>query len=275
MRRVGVAAAIVMLLANLTRPAFGDATPTGSPIVVEPERVGIGISYAGASIRVRFEKPAGYEVAVRLMGHPERLELKRLGKRAGLLWMSVGDVSFENVPMVYQVLSTLPLASLGSPALLAQWNLGYDSLIPDSAPGASFRAELVAMKEHSGLFAIRAGEQAGLTATVHSQQAAASGANAALQSAGVASPAQFEGVFDLPARAPAGEYSVDLIGFKDQQAALLGRATLQLEYVGATRALRDLALDHGLAYGIVACVIAIAVGLLTGLLFRPGAEEGH
>jgi hypothetical protein len=275
MRSVGFTAAIVLLLASLGRPAIGDPAAAGNPIVVEPERVGIGLTYAGTSIRVRVEKPAGYQVAVRFMGHPERLELKRLGKKAGLLWMSVGNVSFENMPMFYQVLSTAPLAALGSPTLLAQWNLGYESLVPADAPGAAFRAELVAMKEHSGLFAIREGELAVLPAPDQSQQTRAGEGNEASGAASGARPELLEGVFDLPARAPAGEYSVVSIGFKDQQAVLLGRATVQLEYVGAVRALRDLAFDHGLAYGIVASVFAIVVGLLTGLLFRPGAEEGH
>jgi hypothetical protein len=272
MRRVGLAAAIMTLLASVSCPVIGDSTGAESAVVVEPERVGIGLFYTGATIRVRIEKPAGYQVAVRFMGHPERLELKRLGKKAGLLWMSVGDVTFENMPMVYQVLSSVPLADLGSPRGLAQSNLGYDALMPADAPGAAFRAELVAMKEHSGLFAIREGELAGLGTEGQPKRPAVAGVTEAPEVTGTE---LLQGAFHLPARAPAGEYSVDLIGFKDQQAVPLGRATVQLEYAGVVRALRDLALDHGLAYGIVACLIAIGVGLLTGLLFRPGAEEGH
>jgi hypothetical protein len=275
MRRVGLAAAIMTLLASVSRPVIGDSAGAESAIVVEPERVEIGLFYTGATIRVRIEKPAGYQVAVRFMGHPERLDLKRLGKKAGLLWMSVGDVTFENMPVVYQVLSSVPLADLGSPRVLAQSNLGYDALMPADAPGAAFRAELVAMKEHSGLFAIREGELAAPGTEDRPKRPPVGAVTEAPEVTGAERPELIQGVFHLPARAPAGEYSVDLIGFKDQQAVLLGHATVQLEYAGVVRALRDLALDHGLAYGIVACVIAIAVGLLTGLLFRPGAEEGH
>jgi Na+/H+-dicarboxylate symporter len=34
-------------------------------------------------------------------------------------------------------------------------------------------------------------------------------------------------------------------------------------------------MNHGLAYGIVASVLAIIAGLLTGFLFRPKADEAH
>jgi hypothetical protein len=83
------------------------------------------------------------------------------------------------------------------------------------------------------------------------------------------------GTIRLPACAPAGDYSVDLIAFKDQHAAILGSTTLHLEHAGVVRAFRNLAIDHGLIYGIAACSIAIVVGLLTGLVFRPKSDEGH
>lgn len=252
MGRTVLAASVLILLASLPWPS--EATATG--IVVEPQRVGIDLLYDGTTVEVRAEVPAGYEAAVRLLARPERLELKRLGKRAGVLWMRVGNVTFEHVPAVYQVLTSAPLADIGSPTVLAEWRLGYESLLPDQVPGSGLRAELVALKEHEGLFALREG---------------------ALGRGGAGAPPQgpLRGTFRLPASAPAGDYGVDLIGFKDRRAVHLGSATLHLEHVGAVGALRRLASYHGLAYGITACLIAIIVGLVTGLLFRPKSDESH
>jgi Putative transmembrane protein (Alph_Pro_TM) len=259
------------------RPAVGQPASPSGVIIVAPERVEINLFYSGANIEVGAQVPAGYEVAIRLMTHPERLELKRLGKRAGVLWMSAGDVTFENLPVVYQVLSSAPLADMGPQTERAQWMLGYDSLVPDSAPGASWRGELVGLKEHDGLFAVREGALQQGEAQVAAKVPLLAGA------AGAGDPPAslphafrvLRGTFRLPARAPAGDYTLDLIGFKDQRAAHLGSATLHVEQAGAVRTVRELALDHGLTYGIAASLFAIVAGLLTGRLFRSKADEGH
>lgn len=264
MRPVRLAAIAIAILSVLPRPAAGQPASATGDLMVVPERVEIDLSYNGANIEVGAEVPAGYEAAVRLMTRPERLELKKLGKKAGLLWMGAGTVTFENIPVVYQVLSTAPLAGLGPQALRAQWMLGYESLIPDHAPGADLRGELVGLKEHGGFFALREGALA------------RTGQNAPVSAAAGAEPPQrLRGTFRLPASAPAGDYSVDLIGFKNQHAVHLASATLQIEHAGAVRIMRHLAIDHGTTYGGAASLIAIVVGLLTGVLFRSRSNEGH
>ena len=263
MRHASVAAIAFAIFAVLPRPAASQTAGVTGDLMVVPERVEIDLSYNGANIEVGAEVPAGYEAAVRLMSRPERLELKKLGKKAGLLWMGAGTVIFENIPVVYQVLSTAPLADLEPPALRAQWMLGYESLIPDHAPGADLRGELVGLKEHGGLFALREGALM------------RRGESASLVAPGAEAPQRLRGTFRLPASAPAGDYSVDLIGFKDQRAVHLASATLHIEHAGAVKIMRHLALDHGTAYGGAACLIAIIVGLLTGVLFRSRSNEGH
>ena len=246
--------------------------------MVVPERVEISLFYNGANVEVGAEVPPGYEAAVRLMAHPERLELKNLGKKAGVLWMGAGTATFENVPVVYQVLTSAPLADLGPQVLRAQWRLGYDSLIPDQAPGAALRGDLVGLKEHDGLFALREGALARTAQSVLSASPLVAGATEAGDPPPAAptlqSPQVLRGTFRLPASAPAGDYSVDLIGFKEQRAVHLASATLHIEHAGAVRILRRLAIDHGLTYGGAACLFAIVVGLLTGRLFRS-ANEAH
>lgn len=101
------------------------------------------------------------------------------------------------------------------------------------------------------------------------------GKSASLVAPGADAPQRLRGTFRLPASAPAGDYSVDLIGFKDQRAVHLASATLHIEHAGAVRIVRRLAIDHGLTYGGAASLIAIVVGLLTGVLFRSRSNEGH
>jgi hypothetical protein len=273
MRPVRLAAIAFAIFAILPRPAATQPARAAGDLMVVPERVEIDLSYDGANIEVGAQVPAGYEAAIRLMTQPERLELKKLGKKAGLLWMGAGTVTFENIPVVYQVLSSAPLADLGPQALRAQWMLGYESLIPDQVPGADLRGELVGLKQHDGLFAVREGA---LARRQNPPPAFPLDAGAAQNSAPMAEPTQrLRGTFHLPASAPPGDYSVDLIAFKDQRAVHLASATLHVEHAGAVKIMRHLAIDHGLTYGGAASLIAIVVGLLTGILFRSRSNEGH
>jgi hypothetical protein len=250
----------------LPRPALGQ--PTTGLLALEPERVEIDLTFSGASIQVRAVLPTGYEGAVRLIGRPERQDLKKLGKRGGLLWMSVGDLTLEHVPQVYEVLSSSPLANLASPAVLEQWMLGYRYLLPEKTLDPALRSEFVRLKEHEGLFRVREG---GLRPEEPAPEAArTSGSGAASGSLKM-----LRGTLALPASVPVGDYAVDLIGFEHGRATRLASATLHLEYVGTVTQLRRLAFDHGLAYGIVASLLAILVGLLTGFLFQRKSDEAH
>jgi hypothetical protein len=262
MARAGLLAAIIALLVSAPQEATA-GSPTGR-LVVDPQTVEIDLTFTGATVTVVGEVPVGYEAALRLAGHAERQELKKLGKRAHILWMSVGNVTIESVPVVYQVLTSAPLRDIGSPSVLARWTLGYEFLIPEQGLGADLRKEFVRLKEHEGLFAFHEG--------------ALSWADSATDGSSAPDPTTprlVRGTFRLPARVRPGDYVVDLIGFRDRQATNLGSAVLHLERVGAVKQLRRFAIEHGLAYGIAASLIAIVAGLLTGLLFRPKSDEAH
>jgi len=251
MGRLGLLAAVAAYLGGASQHAMAQ-TPKGE-LVVDPQTVPIGLTFTGATISVRAKVPPGYEAALRLMGKPQRQELKKLGKKAYVLWMGVGDITIDAVPVVYQVLTSAPLHELGSQAALAQWSLGYDNLIPEKALSPDWRAELVKLKEHDGLFAMHEG---------------------ALTTAD-GPPRRLQGTLQLPARVPAGDYTVDLIGFRGKEATHLASTTLRFAHVGAAKQLKRFAHEHGLAYGIAASLIAIIAGLLTGLLLRPKADESH
>jgi hypothetical protein len=274
--RAVVWAVILLVLSAVEVGASGDLPPAArGTLEVRPETVRMNLLYRGAKIDVRAGVPEGYSgAAVRLMGHTERLELKKKAKRAGVLWMSVGDVAFNDVPTVYQLMTSAPLADLAGPEVLAKWKLGYDALLLSSGGEPAIRRELVKLKAASGLFLVEAGtlrEQKGGNQRVFGSVAAAEGGQA-----GPSASLRFlHGSFQLPPRAPVGDYVVDLIGFKDRRAFPLASVKLRVEYTGAVRALRELAMHHGLLYGVGAIVIAIAVGLLTGLVFDRKTDEGH
>ncbi len=275
MRRIALIAAILAFFASMPQAAIAEST-RGS-VVLDPQTVAIGLTFTGVTVMVRAEVPAGYEAVLRLMGGPERHELKKLGKKAGLLWMGAGNLTLEGVPAVYQVLTSAPLAEIGSPAALAQWTLGYAFLIPKRALTAELRTDFVRLREHDGFFAMheRALYWEEPAAAPHSSRLAAAEAADDQSPSPINTPRLLHGTLELPPCIPAGNYAVDLIGFRNHQATHLARTVLHLEYAGAVKQLRSFAIDHGLAYGITAALIAIGVGLLTGLLFRTKSDEAH
>jgi len=272
MRRVAM---LLMLVAGLPWCAAGQPAAAAGSLAIRPERIEINLFYTGATVQVRAEVPAGYQAAVRLMTRPQRLVMKKLGRKVGVLWMGVGDVAFDRVPAVYQVLTSAPLTELAPRAVLAEWGLGYESLVPDRSSGAALRSELVGLKEHEGLFALAEGKLDGRGLAAETRGPLLAEAGAPPPAAASYRTRVLSGSFHLPARAPAGDYVVDLIGFNNQVPVQLGSVTLHVEHAGMARAWRHLAIDHGLAHGIMACVVAIVIGLLTGLLFRPKSEESH
>jgi hypothetical protein len=238
--------------------AAGEAGVPGTPtgIIVEPAFVPIGMTYHGATVRVSAEVPAGYAAAIRVMGKAETLEMKRKGKVGRLLWMSVGEATFEAVPVVYFLLTSRSLADSAPASVLREWRLGYEPLARAARWPPGLYPELIKLKEEEGCFLVGEGQ------LVRSS------------SAGAGSADRLSGSFRLPARAPAGEYTIDLFGFHGGRVYRLGSTALRLDYTGIARVLRSVATEHGFIYGGVAVVVAVLAGLTTGFVFHPRRGRG-
>lgn len=267
--RPGPRLSLALFLCCLLVPAAAatGATEPGSPLglssgrrpaalKVEPGDIPIGMAYNGASVQVDVEVPAGYEAAIRVIGKAETLEMKRKGKVGKVLWMSVGEVTFEAVPVVYILLTSNRLAYAVPATVLREWKLGYEALASAAGWPSGSYPELIKLKEKEGCFLVGEG------------QLVRSG------SAGSGSRDRLTGSFRLPARAPAGEYRVDLFGFHVQSVVHLGATTVRLEYTGLARVLRSVATEHGLIYGGVAIAVAVLAGLITGFVFHPRRGRG-
>jgi uncharacterized protein (TIGR02186 family) len=234
------------------------AQESGS-VVIEPDQVQIGLFYGGQEISVRADTPAGYDVVIKLSGMDQDLDLKKKGKRGGVLWMNVGEVEYHQVPALFIINSTRALKDLASEAVLQRLGLDYDALedqvtSPEEEDARSLYGELIKLKEKEGLFSV---QESGIDispAGSGSQQAAAS--------------------FFLPPKAPRGEYRVEVFGFKDGNGSLLESGTIKLDFAPSTAFIFNMAKKHGLAYGCLASAIAIIAGLMTGYIFG-GKSESH
>lgn len=228
-------------------PATGADARTGSlQLTVDPARAEIDLLYSGVDLAVSAEMEPGVDVAVLVTGPTSELVMREQARRWGVFWAPAGEVTFDSVPSLYLLRTTVELESLAPAHVLAELGIGYEALRPTLGRGARddlFR-ELIILKESEGLFS-----------------------SAAARSNATSGGASFQRVLHIPARAPASTYLVELCVFRHGRLVDRGEATFELEEAGFVEFVSSLAETHGLAYGIFAVVVAIASGLLVGFLF--------
>jgi uncharacterized protein (TIGR02186 family) len=200
----------------------------------------------------------GYEVAILCRGKAGPLAVKRKGKVWGVLWMSVGTVSFDDIPSLYLLSTSAPLASLAPPAVLAQLGIGYPALATLAGrerDQQSFFRELVKIKEKEGIFAVHEGAVQLLP--------------------GAGGIRQVRAACVLPSTVPTDGYEVQLFGFKDGSGELLCARSMEVKQVGMAHFMSSLVASRPLLHGIFAVIVAVAAGLLTGFVFGGSSKKAH
>ena len=142
------------------RAARRRTRPPAQPIVtVEPARIAVTMFYRG-----HVHVPPGSRGRRRspslLQGEERHLTLKRKGKVLGMVWMNVGDVSFEAVPDVYLLRTSAPVVDLADPTVLERLGMGFRALGRRSRRGAGpdpLFGELARLKERDGLWDVAEG----------------------------------------------------------------------------------------------------------------------
>lgn len=224
------------------------------PVVsIAPEAIQIHAFYKGTDLIVRADLPMECDGAVvKIQGKAENVTLKRKGK-VSLFWLNVDDVTVSNAPDIYILDSSDSLENICSPDSRQKLLLGYDALKQQidiqagkNLVGSEF-SEFIKLKEHYGAYL--------QTVTAHLQPDADAGHNA------------FEAVLHIPPVMPSGDYQVHLFYFGN--GTLLGEseATLNVEKIGVPKYLYTLAFDHPAFYGLFACIIAMATGIIMSLIF--------
>jgi hypothetical protein len=250
------AAAALALAAPPAEALPQDGAGPRAAIEVKPGDVEIGMFYRGTNVHVEGVAPAGYRLALVCLGAEDKVELKRKGKVLQVLWMNVGDVSFEHVPSLY-LASWEPRAQdlpRASPDPAAAYDHIEAQVLPAQADSDTRRLfrEFVKLKEEENLYS---------SAPLH-LDGSTSGSR------------RISADFFLPATAPAGSYEVRLVGQRGGANEILATERLVTRRVGLASLISSAAATHGLLYGILSVLLAIVAGFLTGVIFA-GAKKGH
>lgn len=249
----------VLLAGSLLVLPGGPSLPQEAPashITVEPAEVRAGMFYSGTTLQVSADVPTGLEVSISCIGEEGPVELKKKGKVLGFIWMSVGDIAFDPLPNLYLVATSAPLSELADSLTLLSAGVGYEALEARAQPDDPILfQETLRFKESDGLYGIRD--------------------NGIRLGPGDPGSVRAEAEFALPAKAPSGEYLILVHGYGPEGSDLLAQERVTVVQTGAAALISNLAVAHGLAYGIVAVVFAVGVGLTTGVLFGLGSKKGH
>ena len=237
---------------------YGEPSPIGID-VIQPHTILIGSFFPGGKVTVRAVVPSGDHIAFRILGPREELSLMRKG-RVGGLWMNVQQIHFKNVPKVYLLWTSDPLASMEAGGEEKAMKLNYRSVLSGSLEADNQQEkslllnELVKLKEADNLYHV-------FERSVR------------LKALEKGTWDQADAVLELPSKIYPGSYVLELLAFDRGKGRLLHSSPLGVRLVGFPALISGLALGKGLWYGILAVLVAMISGLLIGIVFS--SRGGH
>ncbi|BAF60443.1 hypothetical protein PTH_2262 [Pelotomaculum thermopropionicum SI] len=247
---------IVTTLLLLSPAALATAGEIG--LQVTPEQIDIGLNFKGSTLEIAGNVPPGSDVCLKVESPPGTVALNRKGK-VGPFWMTVDHVQAENVPKIYEVLSTRPLEEIPQKAR-EQMEVG---------PGYSYlkeHARVLRKQEESKevLSPAEAGDYLNGLFEIYEKKAFYLVDAGALQNEN----GRFHASVSIPAAIPPGKTKITAYAISGDRVVATGEFPLQVNSVGLVNWVRSEATANGPFYGLIAVVVALLVGLVTGTLFN-------
>jgi len=242
-------AAVVMLL------VLAPGSRADEPLVADLSEhlVRITVGFEGAQLLLFGAVDGEGEIVVLVHGPPETVTVRRKERTAGI-WMNRDEMTFENVPAFYEVMSTSQFTDWLPDALRERHQIGVNHLeLPllreprrevDPAAAIAFREALIRRKQELGHYGVGVGSVKMLSARL------------------------FRTDVLFPTNVPTGTYTVEVLRIRD--GAVIGAQSTPL-YVSKVGVLADIfvfAQENAALYGILAIVIAILAGLGANAAFR-------
>jgi uncharacterized protein (TIGR02186 family) len=241
----------LVCMAGLPRGAVAAAELQAT---LQPNEILMGASYDGQSIAVTGTLPADAVALIRVTGKMEHNHLKQKGRALGILWMNQGSVEISHVPRVFQLYLSEAVQAQ-SPVKSLQ-RLGLDTIreqaeiVSKNGDKDELFAEFVKLKQKAGLYGT-------IPDAIGYEQT----------SAGVKS---FHCTLSMPSDLPPGDYTIEVFAIRDDTVVAQAAQALIAKETGMTAFISSLAFQHGTLYGVLAVLVALIAGLLTGIVFKGG-----
>jgi uncharacterized protein (TIGR02186 family) len=228
---------------------------------LEPNLVLMGASYNGTHVYLTGEVPRDAEVLVRLSGETTADTFQEKGRVLGILWMNKETITFHHIPKTYHIYApaSITASDLSSDPKWQALGIGFNALkkevtlTPEREDMDLQFGEFLKLKTKQGLYGIHENAVAYQNMTEGKKS--------------------FQADLTIPCSIPQGTYTVTTFIVKDGKILQADNQKLKIEETGLPAIINFLAFRHGVLYGILAVVIAIGAGLLTGLFFRQSGAH--
>jgi uncharacterized protein (TIGR02186 family) len=231
--------------------SLGAATPLRAQALVADlsnHLVAITSGFNGADILLFGAVEGQGDVIVTVRGPAGDQSVRRKVRVAGL-WINGPEVAFRNVPEFYAVFSSRPLAEILNPDLADLQEIGVDhlSLRTDDERNPleidAFRAALTRAKQREGLYPPE-GKLLFLGARL------------------------FRANLVFPGNVPTGSYTVQVLLIRNGNIVNAQTTPLYISQSGVSADVHEFAHRQPWLYGIFAIVAALAIGWLSGVIFK-------
>ena len=217
---------------------------------VQPDALDIGTFYSAGQVTISGEVPSGQDVIVEIKGPTAEGKFDLKG-RVGPFWMTRGNAELDGAPAMYVLL--LP-GGTDWRSKAASLGLGLDELKRE----ISIKSDLLPPDDLFDMF-VKLKKSEGLYAEVNNAVTYAPGGNGTRE---------FKAVYSFPRSTAKGNYQIKATAVADGARAREQSRSFQVEEVGFTRLVDDLATNRRLTYGILAVLIALVAGGVMGILFK-------
>jgi len=222
---------------------------------VSQDTIQITSNYTGSDIVVfgdieGQQSAAGRDIVVVVRGPDSAIVVRRRDRIAGV-WINHDSANFDGLPSYYFLASTRPLPAIAGAETLTRYEIGLQSLQPDSVHShhdyEPFRQAAIRYLAREKLYAENAGGVQFLSDTL------------------------FRAHIPLPASVARGQYNVEVFLFRGGQLEGVQSTPLFIDQTGLERRLYNFAHESPLFYGLAAVLMAIIMGWLSSVVFRRPA----
>lgn len=210
--------------------------------------IAITTGFAGADVLLFGTTDGPGDVIVVIKGPVADVEVLRK-ERVGGIWINRKGLGFQNVPAVYMMAASKPLADLLPDDQRAFYQMGIENVrmvpvSPDDSDLKTFSDALIRAKQKSGLFL----DQPARILFIGERL--------------------FRVNLRVPSTVPTGTYLAEVYLVRDQKIVGAQTTPLVISKIGFGADIYDFAHRHSAAYGVIAVLVALFAGWMAHLAFR-------
>jgi len=221
------------------------------------DHIKIDFFYHGSEVSVRGDSDPGTDLIIKIASPEGHQLLRKKGRAGGILWMNVGELTYENASNLYFLRSTGPVEEILSPEEARKYNIGYKAMrhhveikpVENEEEQAKWFDEFVKYKEKTALYNVSA-DAIKLTEKDGRQD--------------------YYVLMEWPYKATPGTYTATVYAVKDKKVVDIAESSVLVEQVGVVKTLFDMANNRGAVYGIISVLAALGAGFGVGMVFRKG-----